>query len=135
MLCHHFAELLPHEGFVLPSVQRVIHGPLNVLRVREKDRTFADSKLGRVGQAVLTSPGIDGLEEDSMSIEDVPIGKLLNLGESFESSIDAGCERSVLKPPDDVRVFFTREIAQIAANPEITERIKCHGLDSRRYSA
>lgn len=72
-VAHHFAGLFLHEGPVLPTVQRVIHGALNVLRVGEKDRPFANGKLGGGLQAVLTSPGIDGLEENFVGVEDVSI--------------------------------------------------------------
>jgi hypothetical protein len=103
-----------------------------MVRVRKEDRALADRKIGGGRSAILTGPGVHGLEECSVGLKNVRISKALGLGEPFECGIDASHERGVFKTPDDAAIFFLREIAQITLRLKITERIECHGLTSRK---
>jgi len=80
----------------------------------------------------LSRPGVNGLERDFVRVEDILVGNTLDRSETIERGINAGHERRVFKSPDDFGVFFADEIPQVPARFKIAERIKCHGLASRR---
>src|SRR5580692_11814458 len=131
-IAHDLTGLCKHELFILPVVQREIHRELYVLGPREENGALADREVGSSYQPVLSRPRIDGFEQNFVRLQDILVRETLDRGETVEGRINAGGERRVLKPPDDVEVFFVGEIAQIPARLEIAERIECHGLVSRR---
>ena len=69
-----------------------IYRALNVLGASEENVALADRKVGSGRQAAWSRPGVNGFKEDSVSFEDICIGKLLDLGEAPKSSINAGRE-------------------------------------------
>jgi hypothetical protein len=79
-----------------------------------------------------TCPGVNRIEEDSVRFEHIRAGTTLDLREAFKCGIYAGHERRMLKPPDNVGVFFLGEITQVTLQLEIAERIERHGLTSRK---
>jgi hypothetical protein len=83
--------------------------------------------------SVLPGPWVEGVEENLVGAQDVAIFQVLLAREVFEGGIQSESERGVLKPPNDLRVFFTLDVAQIAARREVaTKRIKGHDLASRK---
>jgi hypothetical protein len=88
--------------------------------------------MGRGGCAILARPRVHDVEQHFVGGEDVFVGQRLLRREFRERSIEAGREGGVLHLPNDFRVLGSRGVAQIAAGVEITERIECHGLVSRR---
>lgn len=121
-----------HKFAVLTMRGRIVDSVLDMIGMSEKHGPFADREVGSGRSAILSGPGINCIEKDSVSFEHVRIGKTFDLGEAFECGIDAGHERRMLKAPDDIGVFFLGEIAQVLVRLKITERIECHGLTSRR---
>jgi hypothetical protein len=78
-----------------------------VLGVCEENGSLADRNVRSCLQAVLSRPGVNGLEQDFVRVEDILIGNTLDRGETIERGIDAGRERRVLKSPDNFGVFFS----------------------------
>jgi hypothetical protein len=82
--------------------------------------------------AIAAGPWIDGFEQRLVRGENVVVGEPVGGTKITESRFKAHHERRMLEPPDDRKVFFTDDVAQVSARREVPERIERHDLASLR---
>jgi hypothetical protein len=121
-----------HEIFLLPMGECMVGRKLNIIRVSKKYGTSTNRTIRSGRPSVLSGPRVDGFEENSVRFEQIGIRKLLDLREALKGGINAGQECGMLKVPDNLRIFFFSDIAQVALRFKIPERVECHCLASRR---
>jgi hypothetical protein len=86
-IANDLAGLCSHELFILPALQRPIYCALYVPWAREEDGALADRKVGGSLQAVLSGPGVDGFEQDSMRLQYILVRETLDRGEAQAASM------------------------------------------------
>src|ERR1700758_3228072 len=70
-ISHDLAGIARHHFLVPPARQCEFNGPLHILRTGKQNRTFADCEVWSGLQAVLSCPWVDGVEQNSVGLEQV----------------------------------------------------------------
>src|SRR5260370_39784460 len=82
-IAHDLARFCFHESFVLPMSECMVGCKLNIVRVCKEHGTSTDRKARSSRTPVLSGPGRNGFKENSVPLEHIGIGKLIDIREAL----------------------------------------------------